>query len=72
MDWSLGFCPIDDDDLTKNQKRMGNVQNLLVELTARIGHGVASIPLPILVKEFEFIGHVKDTYIAYSLASSSN
>ncbi|TPX65676.1 hypothetical protein SpCBS45565_g05016 [Spizellomyces sp. 'palustris'] len=59
MDWDLSFSPIDDDEISKKQKEHRDVRNSKIELTARVGKGVASIPLPVLVTEMEFRGKAR-------------
>ncbi|KAI9105980.1 C2 domain-containing protein, partial [Phlyctochytrium arcticum] len=56
MDWDLSFVPIDEDETTKKQRESSGMKNSKIELTARVGKGVASIPLPVLVTEIEFTG----------------
>ncbi|KND03955.1 uncharacterized protein SPPG_01407 [Spizellomyces punctatus DAOM BR117] len=59
MDWDLSFSPIDDDEISKKQREHRDVRNSKIELTARVGKGVASIPLPVLVTEMEFKGKAR-------------
>ncbi|KAJ3033983.1 hypothetical protein HDV00_005602 [Rhizophlyctis rosea] len=63
MDWDISFVPIDEDRLSKEQMRRSDIRQSKVELTARVGKGVASIPLPVLVTDMELRGlarvHIK-------------
>ena len=60
MDWDLSFQPFDEDDASK---RLGTRKNSKIILTAKLGKSIASIPLPILLKEVGFRGllriHIK-------------
>ena len=58
IDLDLQFIPIDYDDLSAKQKRMGNHRNVLIELTAKLGLGPASVPIKVLLKELELSGIV--------------
>ncbi len=58
MDCDISFEPFDDSDLSKKEKQLGNKKNSRIELVARIGKGVASIPVPILVSEAACTGLV--------------
>ncbi|KAJ3286488.1 hypothetical protein HK104_009001 [Borealophlyctis nickersoniae] len=59
MEWDLGFVPIDEDRLSKVQLERGDVRQSKIELTARVGKGVASIPLPVLVTDLELKGTMR-------------
>eukprot|EP00842_Homolaphlyctis_polyrhiza_P000132 jgi/Hompol1/1119/HPOL_002644-RA len=56
MDLDLSFTPFDDDDLSERDRANSGIYNFYMELQARIGAGAASIPLPVLLKEFEIAG----------------
>lgn len=59
MDWDLSFTPIDEDTLSKKALQHADVRNSKIELIARIGKGVASVPLPVVVTEVEFKGKAR-------------
>ncbi|TPX56100.1 hypothetical protein PhCBS80983_g04797 [Powellomyces hirtus] len=59
MDWDLGFSPVDEDSMSKQERKTSDIRNSKIELTARVGKGVASIPLPVLVTEMEFRGKAR-------------
>ncbi|KAJ3410019.1 hypothetical protein HDV05_004126 [Chytridiales sp. JEL 0842] len=54
MDWDLNFTPVDEDQMSKRQRELGDVRNSRIEIVAKIGKGIAVIPLPIVVGDFEF------------------
>ncbi|KAK9240814.1 C2 domain-containing protein [Lipomyces kononenkoae] len=54
MDWGFSFIPNDTEDLTSRQLR--NKINPLVELQVRLGKGVVSAGMPILVQDMAFRG----------------
>jgi len=51
MDWTVSFSPFDEDGVSKRAMETSNRKNSKIVLTAKIGKGIASIPLPILLKE---------------------
>ena len=55
MDWDLAFVPLDDPQLAAK----AGYRNSNIELVAKVGKGVASIPIPVLVSEMEFTGRVR-------------
>ncbi|KAI8825681.1 uncharacterized protein EV422DRAFT_513846 [Fimicolochytrium jonesii] len=59
MDWDLSFSPVDEDSVSKKARQTSELRNSKIELTARVGKGVASIPLPVLVSECEFRGKAR-------------
>lgn len=58
MDWDISFSPFDEDDLSKRAMSLTNKKNSKIELVARVGKGVASVPLPIILKEVGLEGTV--------------
>lgn len=58
LDFELVFEPYDDADQSKKSKLYSSKKNSKIELVARIGKGVASIPIPILLTEVAFRGLV--------------
>lgn len=56
MDCMLVFSPFDEDDVSKSARMTSTRRNSKIVLTAKIGKGIASIPLPILLKEVGFKG----------------
>ncbi|KAK9432930.1 C2 domain-containing protein [Lipomyces doorenjongii] len=54
MDWGFSFIPNDTEDLTSRQLK--NKINPLVELQVRVGKGVVSAGMPILVQDMAFRG----------------
>ncbi|KAK9361425.1 C2 domain-containing protein [Lipomyces starkeyi] len=54
MDWGFSFIPNDTEDLTSRQLR--DKINPLVELQVRVGKGVVSAGMPILVQDMAFRG----------------
>jgi hypothetical protein len=50
--------PIDDDDVSPKQKRLGDLRNVFIELTTKIGVGIASVPIKVYLKELELTGTV--------------
>ncbi|KAK9367396.1 C2 domain-containing protein [Lipomyces kononenkoae] len=54
MDWGFSFIPNDTEDLTSRQLK--NKINPLVELQVRLGKGVVSAGMPILVQDMAFRG----------------
>jgi Ca2+-dependent lipid-binding protein len=65
MDCELVFEPFDDSALSKKSKMFTNKRNSKIELVAKLGKGVASIPIPVLLTEVGFRGTVCIKY-AYS------
>lgn len=57
MDWKFSFTPNDTEDLTARQLK--NKVNPKVVLAVRIGKGVVSKALPILLENMSFSGHVR-------------
>ncbi|VBB77571.1 Conserved hypothetical protein [Yarrowia lipolytica] len=57
MDWKFSFTPNDTEDLTARQLK--NKVNPKVVLSVRIGKGVVSKSLPILLEDMSFSGHVR-------------
>ena len=58
MDWDISFVPIDEDRISKEQMKRADIRQSKIELTARVGKGMASIPLPVLVTDMELRGVV--------------
>ena len=54
MDWLLSFIPVDEDSLNPREKLKSEVRQSKIQVVAKIGKGVAVIPLPVLVEELEF------------------
>ncbi|KAJ3020939.1 hypothetical protein HKX48_009472 [Thoreauomyces humboldtii] len=59
MDWELSFSPVDTEALVKSARESSEIRHSKIELTARVGKGVASIPLPVLVTDMEFRGKAR-------------
>ncbi|KAJ3158848.1 hypothetical protein HDU86_002536 [Geranomyces michiganensis] len=59
MDWDLSFSPVDEESMSKQERQTSDVRHSKIELTARVGKGMASIPLPVLVTEMEFRGKAR-------------
>ena len=57
MDWQFSFTPNDVEDLTKRQLQ-GKVNPKIV-LTIRVGKGLATAGMPILVEDITFAGHMR-------------
>jgi Ca2+-dependent lipid-binding protein len=56
FDCDICFQPFDEGDLSKRAREFTNKRNSKIELTARLGKGVASIPIPVLLTEVEIKG----------------
>ncbi|KAF8807280.1 transmembrane protein [Phlegmacium glaucopus] len=54
MDWGLSFTPKDTSDMTEKEK--ANMVNPRIELSVRVGKGLATAALPILVEDISFSG----------------
>jgi Ca2+-dependent lipid-binding protein len=54
MELDLNFTPIDEDTVSKREMELGDIRTSRIEIVAKLGKGLASIPLPILVKDIEF------------------
>ncbi|KAJ1567794.1 hypothetical protein HK405_004734 [Cladochytrium tenue] len=54
MDWDLNFTPVDEDMVSKRERELGDVRQSRIEIVAKLGKGLAVIPLPIVVAEIEF------------------
>ncbi|KAI9363900.1 hypothetical protein DFJ73DRAFT_809986 [Zopfochytrium polystomum] len=54
MDWDLNFTPVDEDMVSQREKDLGDVRQSRIEIVAKLGKGLAVIPLPIVVAEIEF------------------
>ncbi|KAJ3161537.1 hypothetical protein HDU88_007342 [Geranomyces variabilis] len=59
MDWDLSFSPVDEESMSKQERQTSDIRHSKIELTARVGKGMASIPLPVLVTEMEFRGKAR-------------
>ncbi|KAI8607923.1 hypothetical protein BC830DRAFT_1174868, partial [Chytriomyces sp. MP71] len=59
MELALLFVPIDDDNVTPRQKRLGTVRQSRVEVTAKLGGMGIGIPMPILLAEIEFRANLR-------------
>ncbi|KAI0080049.1 tricalbin [Panus rudis PR-1116 ss-1] len=57
MDWKVTFAPNDTSDLT--QKQAQAVVNPKIVLQVRVGKGVASVSMPILLEDMSFSGHMR-------------
>ena len=57
MEWSLSFTPTDTSELTDKQKL--NKVNPKIILSVRLGKGLASAAMPILVEDMMFSGRMK-------------
>lgn len=57
MDWAFGFTPNDTDDLSSRQLK--NKINPKVVLEIRVGKGIASKGIPIIVEDMAFSGTMK-------------
>ena len=57
MEWWLSFTPNDVSELTDKQKL--NKVNPKIVLSVRLGKGLASAAMPILVEDMSFTGHMK-------------
>ncbi|KAI8800910.1 hypothetical protein BJ742DRAFT_48849 [Cladochytrium replicatum] len=55
MDWDLNFYTVDEDDGVRFGAG-GEVRNSKIELVARVGKGIASIPIPVLLTDLELRG----------------
>lgn len=58
MDCDISFSPFDEDEVSKRAMQTSNRRNSKIVLTAKLGKSIASIPLPILLKEVGFRGLV--------------
>ena len=54
MDWGLSFTPKDTSDMTEKEK--AQMSNPKITLAVRVGTGVATAALPILVEDISFSG----------------
>ena len=59
LDLDLTFAPIDDHDLTENERKSSSFYKFNIELIARIGAGPASIPLPVVLRELTIFGKLR-------------
>ncbi|OJT13069.1 hypothetical protein TRAPUB_10382 [Trametes pubescens] len=57
MEWWLSFTPNDTSELTEKQKK--NRVNPKIILNVRVGKGLASAAMPILLEDMSFTGHMK-------------
>ncbi|KAJ8102090.1 C2 domain-containing protein [Lipomyces tetrasporus] len=57
MDWGFSFIPNDTEDLTSRQLK--NKINPLVELQVRVGKGIFSAGMPVLVQDMAFKGLIQ-------------
>ncbi|KAI0336165.1 tricalbin [Cubamyces sp. BRFM 1775] len=57
MEWWLSFTPNDTSELTERQKL--NKVNPKIILSVRVGKGLASAAMPILLEDMSFSGHLK-------------
>ncbi|KAI0666337.1 tricalbin [Trametes maxima] len=57
MEWWFAFTPTDTTDLTEKQKQ--NKVNPKIILSVRLGKGLASAAIPILLEDMQFTGHLK-------------
>lgn len=57
MEWWLSFTPKDTSELTERQKL--NKVNPKIILSVRLGKGIASAAMPILLEDISFNGHMK-------------
>ncbi|OCH88587.1 tricalbin [Obba rivulosa] len=57
MDWSISFTPNDTSDMTERQKK--DKVNPKIVLSVRVGKGVASATMPILLEDITFSGHMR-------------
>ncbi|EMD41578.1 hypothetical protein CERSUDRAFT_110127 [Gelatoporia subvermispora B] len=57
MDWSFSFTPNDTSDMTERQKK--DKVNPKIVLAVRVGKGVASATMPILLEDITFSGHMR-------------
>ncbi|KAI9363392.1 hypothetical protein DFJ73DRAFT_620407, partial [Zopfochytrium polystomum] len=59
MEWDLNFTPVDHDLIGKREILLGDVRGSKIEIVARVGKGLASIPLPIVVSDLAFKGKMR-------------
>ncbi|CAL1696266.1 unnamed protein product [Somion occarium] len=57
MDWKVSFTPSDTSDLTLKQAQ--SIVNPKIVLNVRVGKGVASVSMPILVEDMSFSGFMR-------------
>ncbi|OBZ79219.1 Uncharacterized protein PYUK71.03c [Grifola frondosa] len=57
MEWQISFTPNDTSEMTEKQKL--DKVNPKIVLSVRVGKGVASAVIPILVEDLSFSGHLK-------------
>ncbi|KAK7694283.1 hypothetical protein QCA50_001464 [Cerrena zonata] len=57
MDWKVSFAPNDTSNLTKKQAEA--VVNPKIVLNIRVGKGVASVSMPILIEDMSFSGYMR-------------
>ena len=57
MDWKISFAPNDTSNLTKKQAEA--VVNPKIVLNIRVGKGVASVSMPILLEDMSFSGYMR-------------
>ncbi|KAI8819782.1 C2 domain-containing protein [Chytriomyces cf. hyalinus JEL632] len=58
MELALLFVPVDEDDISPRQKRLGTIRQSKVEVVAKLGKGI-SIPVPVVVAEIEFRANLR-------------
>jgi Ca2+-dependent lipid-binding protein len=59
MDIDFNFTPVDEDMVSKREKELGDVRQSKIEVVAKVGKGVASIALPVVVANIEFRGRLR-------------
>jgi len=65
MDWALSFTPSDIMDITKRQA-LAQVNPKIV-LSIRVGKGMVSKALPILLEDINFTGKMRYAYLRYDM-----
>jgi Ca2+-dependent lipid-binding protein len=65
MDVDLNFTPVDEDMVSKRDRELGDVKNSRIEVVAKLGKGIAVIPVPVLLAEIGFKGKVSNMFNSY-------
>jgi len=59
---SLSFQPFTDDHMSRKARKLADTRNSKIELTARVGRGLATVPLPVAISDLSFEGIVSSYY----------
>ncbi|KAI9005916.1 hypothetical protein BC832DRAFT_555623 [Gaertneriomyces semiglobifer] len=59
MDWEVSFTPLDAEQVSQKKSLNQDARTSKIELLAKVGKGVASIPVSVLVTDMEFRGKAR-------------